>query len=304
MTFLLPSFDLGTDFDRPNGPLGLPLTLNEAVVREKLILDGVVRGPGRRWRVHKPEALFGVRVDAPLSGLRVKVQFAFDDPGEQMRQDYLNTSRGQEVDRSPLHHRLVVVRVQGVPRAMVLFHADAEEIELPTRSVSLDVSREEIGETGFLVLEFGPWAECPTWANGPGVEGSAVGVVIRRVEVTAVDSPSPGAVMTGRVGARRRRYVASRPGFFVVNPAAQPCATTVHLKSTGATWSATLPRLRAEAVTISGATVMDQIAAPDSSGGYHLSLPKGREALCVRLRILGGEADPDKATGWFASVVH
>ncbi len=316
--FRLPSLHLGTEFDGPIVPLDVPGTLGKGSDSALCILDGANRAPHRLSRMVRPVGLLGIKLAEPSAGVRITMRLLVDDLATSNWDRHMFALRGEPMPEDEEYvptdvsqvHRMVEVTAQGRSRALAMLALRPNDEGVVRQHLSFELSAEEIGESGLVMLGFEHPAHAPAWALEHELEDSLVGVCIARMMVDPLEERVKPHAITGRPGVEHTPIAAANPGFFVVNPAADAGPVDVTLAVRGAGGERLLGRrakakhpLRAarelardrkvgssspatvEVVDLQGETVLDQ-TVPESDGRHQFTVPAGSGPVFVRARKL------------------
>jgi hypothetical protein len=220
MSFRLPSLHLSTEFDRPVLPLQVPGVASRGDTPSLFILDGASRGPRRLARVARRAALVGLQLEPPTTPVRVHVTLLVDDLSTALWRSAHLVDIAVMPDEHH-RHRLVRVGLQGRTRAGVLLDRQPGDVEPSRQRLSFDLTPEELGDVGLLVLSLDVPTDPPAWLARDLLEDGLAGVCIGRVGVEPLGNrPARPSVSTGREPVRGRSLVLRSPGGLVLNPGA------------------------------------------------------------------------------------
>lgn len=180
-----PRFD--TAYDAVVPPLPLSETLSRGDNPALMVVDGFARGAAVPGRFTRSPGLIGLKVAAAQDAVRVAVSLSVDDTSAtwwESRVPAEVTPRGTSVPR------LVVVRSQGLTRAVTFFEPGATA----PREIVFEVPASELDGEDLLTIELdGLSGAAPAWAREGLLPHPAVGVIVRSVGLSgALEMPPPG----------------------------------------------------------------------------------------------------------------
>ena len=296
MTYQLSSLRLGTDFDRPPGGFVPPGFVTPGISDSLYLVDGVSRAPRHRSRAQRPTGLLGVQLADPSGGVRVRIRFVVDPDATARWAQALPATPSDPTAEEIRGHRLIEVRAQGRPSALVYLSAQADGKTAQT--TTFDVDADEFGPSGVLWLSFEGHDPAPQWARNGLLADCLVGVHLARIRIE--DLPGKQAPVSVAVGYQRiageRRRTLTIPGFFAINPGQHTDPLVVELRQAALTAESekqdgapptphqTVGRLHAHAVSMAGATLFDghvTVRGPDSAS---IRIPNPGEPLLLQIR--------------------
>lgn len=318
MNFKLSSLHLSTEFDEPIEPLNIPAVAKKGSDPALCILDGANRAPHRLARAVRRVALLGLKVANPERGARVTITLLVDSLSTKMW-DRVHSENPEErvLENEFGRHRLIEVAAQGRRRGLVtLAHRPPDEKGIRQR-LQFDLSGDEIGDAGLVMIGFEEPANIPAWAREDMLEDSVVGLCVANIKLEPLDgNPVAAAVSGGRP--KDRANSPSKPGFFVVNrgDVSGPLEVTLvpripmHAAPNSgrrgrllspvrmlqkqrlrfADRDRALGRAEVEVVALSGEEVVKTSLSPTQEGTFRFQLPQGEEPLYVRAVRVGGAA--------------
>lgn len=226
--FRLPTLRLGTEFDQPVIPLDLPATLERGSNRAMAILDGADRAPIRLSRMVRPVGLLGIKTSACSVPVRVRLSLLADELSSRMwdreqrrvtREEPKLDDAGQVIISDHRHqHRLVQVSAQGRPRALALLTWRPADGEFTRTTVEFEISAEDLGGSGLIMIDFGMPATQPDWAREGQLAGGVTGICVESIQLEAAGRPIPTHASTGRPKIAETQVIGRNPGYFVLNP--------------------------------------------------------------------------------------
>lgn len=330
--FMLPSLQLGTDFDDPIVPLEVPGTLGKGSDSALCVVDGANRAPHRLARMVRPVGLLGVKLAEPATAVRITLRLLVDDISTTMWDRQRFRLQGEpmpdEEEYVPTDvskvHRLVEVTAQGRSRALAMLALRRTDEGIVRQHLSFELPAEEIGDSGLVMVGFEHPRHAPGWARENELEDSLVGVCVARMHVDPLEERVKAHVITGRPGLEHTPIAAANPGFFVVNPAKDGGPVNLVIHPRGAGGERLLGRrakvkhpLRAarelaadrrvessgpaeiEVVDLQGETVLEQ-TVPESDGKHAFTIPAGTGPAYVRARKVVG--DEPRNVNWGVKV--
>lgn len=297
MTYQLSSLRLETDFDRSPGEFVPPGVVTPGVTDALYLADGVSRASRHRSRAQRPTGLLGVQLASFDGGVRVRIRFVVD-PGTTSRwAQSLAIAPADPTAEEIRGHRLIEVRAQGRPSALVFL--SAQEDGTTAQTTTFDVGADLIGPSRVLWLGMEGHHPAPAWARVGLLTDCLVGVHLARIQIEEMPkSRVPVSVAIGypRLAGERFRTL-KIPGFLAINPGQRTDPLVVGLRDAPQIVEpenqhvATLPseRLHAHAVSMTGATLFDGPVTVRGAGKPSIRIPNPGEPLLLHLRDEAGE---------------
>ena len=319
--FRLNSLQLGTEFDGPIVPLEVPGTLGKGTDSALCILDGANRAPHRLSRIVRPVGLLGVKLAQPDQAIRVTMRLLVDGISTGLWDRHMLRQRGEPIPDEEEYvptdvtslHRMVEISAQGHSRALAMLALRPSDDGIVRQQLSFELAAEEIGDSGLVMIGLEHPAHAPEWTKQNELEDSLVGVCVARMVVEPLDKRVKPHVLTGRPGVEHTPIAAARPGFFVLNPAADGGPVDVSLAVRGAggerlhgrrakvkhplRYSRELIEDRkagtatpavVEVADLRGDSVLDT-TVEESNGRHQFTVPAGTGPVFVRARKLIGD---------------
>lgn len=332
MNFKLSSLHLGTDFDKPIEPLTVPGVAGKGETSALCILDGANRAPRRLSRLVRRVGLLGLKIANPGQGVRVSMTLLVDGISTSLWNRVHSPSEEEPIlENEFLNHRLVEVRAQGRPRALVLMALRGSDVGGVRHQLQFDLPASEIGDAGLLMFGLEEPSYLPEWAEPGLLENGMVGVCVANIKVTPLQSdPVHSWISSGRPRRHRRAVSPANPGFFVVNPGDGEGPIEVNLTPRPRLGRQTLAGRRAKAkapvramkeltqrsiakrgmdkpvrvevVSVTGRPLLDETLESRGGGSYRFVLPECREAVYVLARIDAGSGRPPRSMNWLVTV--
>ena len=183
-----PRFD--TAYDAVVPALPVPATLSRGDSPALMVVDGFARGAAVPGRFTRSPGLIGLKVSAAQSAVRVSITLAVDDTSATWWQSRVPAGVASQKTSAP---RLVVVRSQGVTRAVTVFGPGAAA----PREVVFDVQPSELDGDGLLTIELdGLSTLAPSWASEGLLPHPAIGVAVQGIRLSPASSAQHAEAVT------------------------------------------------------------------------------------------------------------
>lgn len=187
-----PAFD--TAYDAVIPALLVTDTLTRGDHPALMLVDGVARGAAVLGRFTRSPGLIGLKVSPAQDTVRVTVSLVVDDTSATWWESRVPAD---VTPRSTSAPRLVVVRSQGVTRAVTLFEPSAAG----PRDIVFEVRAADLDGDGLLTIELdGLSTAAPDSAREGLLAHPAVGVIVRSVGLSAAGEASALALVTSGAG--------------------------------------------------------------------------------------------------------